>query len=201
MECPRLILASASPRRRDLLAQHGYAFEVRTTEVAELHDASMDPARLVEWNARLKTRPVASLHPECVVLGADTVVALGSKIFGKPSSIAEAVEMLEELNGREHSVFSGVCVCHQSSGQERVFVEHTSVRFLRLGPEQRLAYLHRIHPLDKAGAYAAQDDRGELIAGFEGSFSNVIGLPMETLAAHLEAFGVHPCIPCGEGNP
>jgi septum formation protein len=201
MEPPRLILASTSPRRRSLLAEFGYAFEVRTTDVEELNDASMDPARLVESNEQIKTRPVASLHPDCVVLGADTVVALGSKIFGKPASKAEAAAMLEQLNGREHSVLSGVCLRHEASGTERLFVERTSVRFLQTDPAQRLAYLARINPLDKAGAYAAQDDRGELIAGFTGSFSNVIGLPMETLAHHLEAFHIRPAAPNPAGNP
>jgi len=192
MGAPGLILASTSPRRSHLLSEFGFAFRVRTTDVAELHDATMDPAGLVEFNARLKTRPVTELHPDCVVLGADTVVALGPRIFGKPASLAEAILMLEALNGREHTVYTGVCLAHHRAGKEDVFVERTSVRFLHLSAAQRLAYLERINPLDKAGAYAAQDDKGELIAGFEGSFSNVIGLPMETLVARLAALGVLP---------
>jgi septum formation protein len=192
MDAPGLILASASPRRSHLLSQFGFVFKVRTSDVIELQDASMNPDGLVEFNARLKTRPVADLYPDCVVLGADTVVALDSKILGKPASMAEAVLMLEELNGREHAVYSGVCLSHRRTGRESVFVERTSVRFLQLSAAQRLAYLERIHPLDKAGAYAAQDDNGELIAGFEGSFSNVIGLPMEMLVPRLAALGVRP---------
>jgi septum formation protein len=192
MQPRELILASTSPRRRSLLTEHGYVFEVRTTEVDELQDASMDPAQLVTVNARLKALPVAVLHPACVVLGADTVVALGGKIFGKPTSMAEAVSMLEDLNGREHSVYSGVCLLHHAAGKESVLIERTSVRFRDLNPEQRLAYLRRINPLDKAGAYAAQDDQGELIEGYEGSFTNVVGLPMEPLAPRLAALGVHP---------
>jgi septum formation protein len=85
-----------------------------------------------------------------------------------------------------------VCLAHHGAGKEDVFVERTSVRFLHLSAAQRLAYLQRINPLDKAGAYAAQDDNGELIAGFEGSFSNVIGLPMEMLVPRLAALGVRP---------
>jgi septum formation protein len=192
MESQSLILASTSPRRRHLLSEFGYAFQVRTTEVEELQGTAMDPAQLVGLNARLKALPVAALHPDCVVLGADTVVAFGSKIFGKPASMADAVLMLEELNGREHTVYSGVYLSHHNSGKESLFVERTTVKFLHLSAHQRLAYLERINPLDKAGAYAAQDDNGELIAGFEGSFSNVIGLPMETLATQLAAMGVHP---------
>jgi septum formation protein len=192
MQAQGLILASTSPRRKSLLAERGYVFEVCTTEVDEVQDASMDPAQLVTVNARIKAMPVAVLHPACVVLGADTVVALGTKIFGKPTSMSEAVSMLGELNGREHSVFSGVCLVHHATGKESIFVERTSVRFRDLNPEQRLAYLRRINPLDKAGAYAAQDDQGELIGGYEGSFTNVIGLPMEPLGPCLAAFGVHP---------
>ncbi len=192
MHSPGLILASTSPRRSRLLSEHGYFFQIRTAAAEELQDHSMNPAKLVEWNARLKTLPVADLHPDCVVLGADTVVAFGSRIFGKPASMDEAVRMLETLNGREHTVYSGVCLVHRATETETVFVESTTVRFLQQTAAQRLAYLERINPLDKAGAYAAQDDRGELIAGFVGSFSNVIGLPMETLAPRLASLGVHP---------
>lgn len=192
MEPKGLVLASSSPRRRSLLLEHGYTFAVHTANVEELQGSSLSPMEIVGSNARLKTLPVADAHPDCVVLGADTIVALGPKIFGKPATMAEAVLMLERLNGREHTVYSGVCLIHKSAGRERVFVERTLVRFFDRTPEQRLAYLTRIHPLDKAGAYAAQDDHGELIEGFEGSFSNVVGLPMEPLAALLAAFGVHP---------
>jgi septum formation protein len=192
MEPRGLVLASTSPRRKSLLLEHGYTFVVRTADVEEIQDVSMTPIEIVEWNARLKTLPVAAAHPDCVVVGADTIVALDSKIFGKPASMEEAGLMLEQLNGREHAVYSGVCVVHNAMGREGTFVERTTVRFFDRTPQQRRAYLERIHPLDKAGAYAAQDDQGELIAGFEGSFSNVIGLPMESLMAELAAFGVHP---------
>lgn len=192
MEPERLVLASSSPRRSCLLLEHGYAFVVHAADVEEEKGTSLTPAELVQWNAGLKTLPIADAHPDCVVVGADTIVALGPKIFGKPASIEEAALMLEQLNGREHAVYSGVCVAHKSAGKELRFVERTVVRFFNRTPEQRLAYLGRIDPLDKAGAYAAQEDRSELIAGFEGSFSNVIGLPMESLASLLAAFGVHP---------
>lgn len=192
MEPKGLILASTSPRRKSLLLEHGYTFTVHTTNVEEVEGSSMTPTELVEWNARLKTLPVAAAHPDHVVIGADTIVALGSKIFGKPASMEEAVSMLEQLNGREHAVYSGVCLVHMAAGRQELFVERTSVRFFEKSAAQRLAYLERIQPLDKAGAYAAQEDRGELVAGFEGSFSNVIGLPMESLEVELAAFGVHP---------
>jgi len=189
-----LVLASSSPRRRDLLSQYGYAFEVLTTSVEELDDSSLGPTRLVQENARLKARPVANLRPKCVVIGADTVVAFEDRVLGKPVDRIAAASMLELLNGREHTVHTGVCLIHLETGREIVFVETTRVRFRTLTKQERYAYHQRIHPLDKAGAYAAQDDNGELIASTAGSFSNVVGLPMEELQAHLKSFGLAPAL-------
>jgi septum formation protein len=192
---PTLLLASTSPRRYDLLTRFGYKFEVLVHPVEELAEPTLDPAALVTWNARIKALPVATQHPDRLVIGADTVVAFGERVLGKPASMEDAAQMLSELNGREHAVYSGVCLAHKAAGIETVFVERTLVRFHTLTPPQQAAYLARIKPLDKAGAYAAQDDNGELIAGFEGSFTNVIGLPMETLSAHLAKMGVNPIRP------
>ncbi len=189
-----LVLASSSPRRRDLLSQYGYAFEVLTTSVEELDDSSLGPTRLVQENARLKARPVANLRPKCVVIGADTVVAFEDRVLGKPVDRIAAASMLELLNGREHTVHTGVCLIHLETDREIVFVETTRVRFRTLTKQERYAYHQRIHPLDKAGAYAAQDDNGELIASTAGSFSNVVGLPMEELQAHLKSFGLAPAL-------
>lgn len=187
---PALVLASTSPRRRDLLLEHRFTFTTITTGADELSDPALGPARLVAANARLKAFPVAALHPDCVVIGADTVVALGNTILGKPTSLQEAAAMLETLQGKEHTVLTGVCILHASVSRESEFVETTRVRFRTLSVEQRIAYHLRINPLDKAGGYAAQDDRGQLIEETVGSFSNVIGLPMETLTQHLQAFGI-----------
>lgn len=194
LRAPRLVLASSSPRRSDLLRQHGYAFELLTTSVEELEDPSLGPTRLVQENARLKARPVATLRPKCVVIGADTVVAFEDRVLGKPADMLEAASMLELLNGREHTVHTGVCLIHFETGREIVFVETTHVRFRTLTEQERYAYHQRIHPLDKAGAYAAQDDNGELIASTTGSFSNVVGLPMEELQERLKNFGLAPAL-------
>lgn len=191
-EAPILVLASTSPRRRDLLRSHGFAFEIVASPVDELNDQSLGPERMVSENARMKALPVAEAHPGKVVLGADTVVALGNRILGKPRDLEEAAAMLLDLNGREHTVHSGVCIIHLASGKEVIFVETTRVRFRNLTQTERTAYHSRIQPLDKAGAYAAQDDGGAIIESFSGSFSNVVGLPMETLHAHLIAFGIEP---------
>lgn len=182
---PRLLLASASPRRRALLEEYGYAFTVEAAEIEEISPPHLTPGETVLYNARAKARAVARNHPRALVLGVDTLVAFGHEIFGKPADFKTAETMLRRLNGREHEVYSGVCLFRARDGFERSFVEITRVQFRRLGAKQRRAYLERINPLDKAGAYAAQDDRGELIAAVEGSFTNVIGLPMERLARAL----------------
>ncbi len=183
---PPLILASASPRRRRLLEEHGYAFTVRPADVEEIAPAHLSPGEIVLWNARIKARAVARAHPDALVLGVDTLVAFEGEVFGKPADLPAAHAMLARLNGRTHEVYSGVWLSH--AGRERGFIEITRVQFHRLTEEALGTYLARIGPLDKAGAYAAQDDRGELIARVEGSFTNVIGLPMEALAAALHGW-------------
>jgi septum formation protein len=183
-----LILASASPRRKDLLREHGYAFRVVPAEVLEIAPAYLSAGEITLRNARAKACAVSSAHPDEVVLGVDTVVVFEGEIFGKPSDWDAAFAMAKRLNGRAHEVYSGVWIRHAATNRERGFVEITRVHFHRLGDAQLRAYLARIDPLDKAGAYAAQDDRGEFIARVEGSFTNVVGLPMEALAEALKEF-------------
>ena len=185
---PRLILASASPRRRALLAAHGYDFTAAPAGVEEITPAHFTPREVVLWNARLKAHAIARQHPGEIVLGVDTLVAFRGRIFGKPRDLDEAFAMVSELNGRTHEVFSGVCLVRAADGKEHTFTEVTRVHFRKLPALQIRAYLARIAPLDKAGAYAAQDDRGDLIARVDGSFTNVIGLPMEALADAMRVF-------------
>ena len=185
---PRLVLASASPRRRQLLAEHGYDFTVAPADVEEIAPPHFTPREVVIWNARSKAHAIARERPDEIVLGVDTLVAFDGRIFGKPRDMGEAFAMVSELNGRSHEVFSGVCLARGVMREEHTFAEVTRVHFRQLTDAQLHAYLARIGPLDKAGAYAAQDDRGELIARVEGSFTNVIGLPMEALAEAMRAF-------------
>ena len=184
MAVPRLILASTSPRRRELLRQHGYDFTVLAPEVEEIAPPEFTPAEVTLANARLKARAIAAQQPGALVIGADTVVAFEGEILGKPRDLEHAFEMLARLNGRVHEVWSGVWLA--GGTRETGFNEVTRVRFRQLDDAQLRSYLARIGPLDKAGAYAAQDDRGELIDCFEGCFDNVIGLPMKSLAWALE---------------
>jgi septum formation protein len=183
-----LILASASPRRKDLLREHGYEFGILPADVLEVAPPHLTAGEVTLRNARAKALAVASVHPDAVVLGVDTVVAFEGEIFGKPSDMDAAFAMAKRLNGRTHEVYSGVWLRHGATNRERGFVEITRVHFRRLTDAQLRAYLARVGPLDKAGAYAAQDDRGEFIASVEGSFTNVVGLPMEKLAVVLKEF-------------
>lgn len=183
---PLLILASTSPRRRDLLTEHGYAFEVVSpVDVEEIATPGLSPGEIVLHNARAKARSVAAIHPEALVIGVDTEVFFEGGVLGKPADMEAAFHMISRLNGKAHEVYSGVCLVHRASGIEEEFVEITRVHFHARNDGELRVYLDRIHPLDKAGAYAAQNDNGEMIARFEGSFSNVIGLPMEALQAAL----------------
>lgn len=181
---PLLILASTSPRRRSLLQEHGYAFEVVAPPgVDEIAPPYLSPGETVLANARAKARAVAALRPEALVLGVDTEVFFEGRVLGKPADLPGALAMICRLNGRTHEVYSGVWLA--GPGGERGFIEVTRVHFHQRTTEELQRYLARIGPLDKAGAYAAQDDHGEMIARVEGSYANVIGLPMEALAKVL----------------
>ncbi|MEQ1861295.1 MAG: nucleoside triphosphate pyrophosphatase [Chthoniobacteraceae bacterium] len=180
-----LVLASASPRRRDLLREHGYTFEIDPAHTEE--NVASTPHETVLGNARGKAHAIARKHPAALVLGVDTEVWFAGRVFGKPADMDDALRMLRELNGRTHQVYSGVCLAWDGGAHERTFVEITRVHFHARTDDELRAYLARIGPLDKAGAYAAQEDDGVMIARVEGSFSNVTGLPMEALARELAA--------------
>ena len=147
----------------------------------------LSPGETVLANARRKALAVGRRRPEAVVIGVDTEVFFEGRVLGKPPDMDAAFAMLSRLNGRTHEVYSGVWIA--GPRRERGFIEVTRVHFNTRSDAELRRYLARIGPLDKAGAYSAQDDRGEMIAQVEGSFSNVIGLPMERLAAELRDFG------------
>ena len=185
----RLVLASTSPRRRALLKTHGYTFEVVPPQVEEVSPEHLSPREMVVCNACLKAASVARAQANAIVLGVDTLVAFEGRTLGKPADLEEAFAMLRALNGREHQVFSGVCIASRG-GVLRSFAERSHVLFHQRTDLELRAYLARIEPLDKAGAYAAQEDGGAMIAKIEGSITNVIGLPMEALARELTALGI-----------
>jgi septum formation protein len=186
-----LLLASASERRRELLRRAGVEFQTEIAQVQELTGAGMPARKLCLLNAQLKATEVATRFPDRIVLGADTIVSFDGRIFGKPRDAADARAILEELCGRIHEVLTGVCLVHRSQGKLCRFTDSTRVKFRARREVDLDAYLRSIYPLDKAGAYAAQEDHGRLIECVEGSMSNVIGLPVERVVLALrERFAV-----------
>ncbi len=188
MPDPRpLVLASASPRRTSLLNEAGLAHRVVPADgVEEAHDASLSPAELTEANARLKAAAVSRMHPEALVIGADTLVYLDDEPLGKPADLEEARVMLGRLSGRAHVVCTGVCLAGGGGGEIRTFHVLTQVVFKPLTQEGIAAYLSLVNPLDKAGSYGAQEQGEMIIERIDGSWSNVVGLPMEKLVEMLQ---------------
>ena len=189
-----LVLASRSPRRAALLSEGGFEFEIVSPRVPEQFDVPLTLRELTLWNAIRKGMSIAQTRPGAVVLGADTLVALGDQIIGKPADLNEASQMLRRLSGRTHEVCSAVFIYHQTSGKSAAFRDISRVRFHRLNNGTIQNYVAKIEPLDKAGAYAAQGSGAEIIAKIEGSFTNVVGLPMEKTIAALAKFGIRPKI-------
>jgi len=187
-----LILASASPRRRELMAAHGFKFEVVTAPVEETLPSHLTVREAVLLNARRKGSAVSALHPSACIVAADTLVSLDGRPLGKPASLDEARKMLAALSGRTHQVFSGVWIEQHDTGALVAFIEVSHVRFRSISAAEIEDYIRRVHVLDKAGAYAAQEDPIALIAEIAGSRTNVIGLPMERLAPMLARRGQPP---------
>ena len=188
-----IILASGSPRRRELMAEAGYRFEVVKPDIDEIEDPERTIQALTRENARLKAEAVAHLFPDRIVIAADTLVLREDRALGKPATREEAFAMVRSLNGRTHQVFTAVCVTSEQAGHEVEFTVVTDVTFKNLTDEALRHYHTLIDPMDKAGSYAAQDHGEIIIDRVEGSWTNVVGLPMERLATVLtEEFGVTP---------
>lgn len=188
--CP-VILASASPRRKELLTGMGIDFTVVPAEVDELVPSDGHSAwETVLRNAEMKAEAVAVLHPEALVIGSDTVVVCGGRIFGKPADRNEAAAMLGTLSGREHQVLTGVALRLKGKALERSFVETSIVRFKVLSEAVIREYMSRVNVMDKAGAYAIQEHGELILERLDGSFSNVIGLPVERLTEELRGLKI-----------
>ncbi len=186
----RMILASESPRRRELLAAVGVPFRVVPSGVDEIPRPGESPSRFVRRAALDKGEAVAALHPSSFVLSADTIVVADGRILGKPRDRAEARRMLSRLAGREHRVYTAVCLHCRERGFRDLGTEVTRVRFRPLTPAEVAAYARTGECDDKAGAYAAQGAGMLLIDRVTGSFSNVVGLPMTRVVAMLARAGL-----------
>jgi len=186
----RLILASASPPRRELLAGLGVTFDVVVADVTEHEHPDAEPRAMVAHNAALKADWVAARHPEAWVLGADTTVFIDRTVLNKPRDLAEARTMLRQLAGRTHTVFTGVALRHARSGVRVDEGVSSQVTFKAFDDTVIDAYFRVVDPLDKAGAYGIQEGRDLIIAGWEGSFTNIMGLPMEATKQILTQRGL-----------
>ena len=190
----RIILASGSPRRRELLSSLGLTFEVYKPDVDESHSEHEEPEELCGRLSRLKAHAGAERFPDAVVIAADTIVAIDGQILGKPRDRDDAVRMLNILQGREHEVLTGLSVC--VNGREMTHVEHTRVKFRALSDDEIAAYVMTGECDDKAGAYAVQGKGSLLVEGITGDYFNVVGLPVCRLGLILHELGVN--ILCSE---
>ena len=186
MTWPSMILASESPRRAELLRQLGIEFKVVSSQVPELHHEQMTALEVCQINAYRKARAVAKKLPDMLILAADTLVHLDTRLLGKPSSLEEAYQMLEELQGRTHHVVTAICLMHLREHRQRISAERTAVTFRTLDAPKIRRYLNQVNPLDKAGAYAIQEQGDLIVERISGSYTNVVGLPLERLTAELK---------------
>ena len=184
-----IILASASPRRQELLQQIGVPYEVVKSDAEEVLDAVEGPRALAVENARRKAVAVAKRYPGRVVLGADTVVFQDGNVYGKPKDAEDARAMLRSFAGRRHAVVTGVALVTKD-GVCRTDAAETEVFFSDLTDDAIAAYVATGEPMDKAGAYAVQGRAAAFIPRIEGSFSNVVGLPLAEVASLLRETGV-----------
>lgn len=189
MNLPPLILASTSPRRAELLRRLQLEFRVVPSEATELWHEHLSPLEICQLNAHRKARMVAKKIPDALVLGADTLVFLDDETLGKPRDLADAQRMLARLQGRMHQVVTGVSLIHLRAHRERIFAVSTDILFHPLDAGQIRDYLSLINPLDKAGAYAIQEHGEKIISHIYGSYSNVVGLPVERVREELHLWG------------
>ncbi len=185
----QLILASASPRRSELLERIGLRFRICPADVEEYNSPDDGPAQMVLHNAGLKADALMADFPDALVLGSDTTVALDGIVLNKPVDLDDARSMLKQLSGRPHTVYTSVALRWQAGGLSDDFVEASQVHFKTLDDATITAYFQCVDPLDKAGAYGIQTGREMIVEAVEGSVENVMGLPIQALEARLLELG------------
>ena len=180
----KLILASASPRRRELMKYISCDFEAISTDCDETLPKDIKPAAAAEYLATVKAKAAAEKYPDCIVIGCDTTVLCGSEILGKPMDKAQCIADISKLSGRTHQVVTGCCII--SGGDITSFSEVTDVTFRRLSAAEIEAYADTDEPYDKAGGYGIQGLGSALISHIDGDFFNVVGLPVARLFNELK---------------
>ncbi|MBI5123383.1 septum formation inhibitor Maf [Candidatus Roizmanbacteria bacterium] len=186
----KIVLASASPRRKQLLKQLGLEFEVVTTDLEERLNPRLKPRHQVEELALQKAEAVASKFADAIIIGADTIVALNDEVIGKPKDVQDAKRILKKLRGRQHTVVTGFVLIDTLAKRTIVKSVETKVWFRKLLPQEISNYIEKEKPLDKAGAYAIQDLGALFIEKIEGDFFGAVGLPLFTLAKELKKLGI-----------
>lgn len=186
-EQTKLVLASGSPRRRELLSKMGYCFEICTPDVDE--HVTGHASDIVRTLAIRKAHAAAQRYTDAVIIASDTLVSLHGEPLGKPEDEDDARRMLRALSGTQHDIYTGLCVLDVASGREEVTVERGGVQFKTLSDSQIDAYIATGEPMDKAGAYAIQGKGGAFVESYVGSFESIMGLPVEQLAEMLKHFG------------
>lgn len=184
----KLILASNSPRRAELLQSVYIPFEIIPPTITEKEDTEGDPMDIVLHNAQLKANHTSEKFPNELILAADTVVALGKEILHKPKDLSDAFSMLRRLSNKTHQVYTGICLKYPPKNIHITYCEVSEVTFKLLDDSSIRQYLTQVHCLDKAGAYAIQEHPELIIAGYKGHMSNIIGLPIEHVHKLLRKF-------------
>lgn len=184
----KIILASASPRRRELLKNENIPFEVIVSTANEKNFSPLGPEHLVIENALLKADDVAKKFPNDIVLGADTIVVLNNKIFGKPKNLQNAIDMLKELQGTTHTVYTGIALVRKHDKKILKKSESSFVTFKKLSIQDIENYITKVNVMDKAGAYAIQEHSNLIIDKISGNFDNVMGLPCQLVKECLNHF-------------
>lgn len=193
----KLILASASPRRQQLLTQVGVPFTIEPADIDERTTPGEAPRDYVLRMAYEKAQHVSWQRPTAFILGADTIVTIDDEILGKPKDLAEARRMLRGLSGRTHTVMTGLALLHYDRGVVQQDTVSTAVRFRRLSEPDIETYVATAKPLDKAGAYAIQDSARAFVEAFDGCYTNVVGLPVQRTIDLMRAAGMD--VPYGTG--
>jgi septum formation protein len=186
----RIILASGSPRRQQLLKQVGLNFDVIPADIDETMSADLSPIEMVQFLADQKACVVADRLEMGIVIAADTIVVLDGRVMGKPESDVEASEMLSALNGRHHQVMTGICILNAHTGKKDTAVEVTEVAFRKLCESEIKAYVKSGEPFDKAGGYGIQGLGALLVESIQGCYFNVVGLPLNQLGQMLKGQGI-----------
>lgn len=189
MQPNELILASASPRRKLLLSQMGLQFSVQLSSAEENDSPDLDPVDLVTDNAEIKAESVAIDFPHALVIGSDTTVSLNGKIFAKPQDRSEATQMLMELSGQWHSVYTAISLHWRGGSFKKSTYAVSQVQFKVLSLEEIEAYHEIVNPMDKAGAYGIQEASERIVRAVRGSKDTIMGLPTDLLALELDKYG------------